>query len=168
MNNFTLNIYKAFGIKKLLEPPHYVELSGGYEDWIGETEGNDPRRGFKTPRHAMKYAIEHVRQKDTNYAYIYHPTKGMFGEGGMTRLSTHSQTNNLTLTHVRHGIDINELYDDSNLRSSERDIHSLDRMKYLQQHAVKSLQGEQLDIDTSGLYDLPDELHTSSERSLEP
>jgi len=165
MNNLTLNIYKAFGIWKA---SNLYSIGYNYTDF--DTH-------FKTPRRAMAAAIRRVRQESHDephialtqekqaaqrfepLAFIQHPN------GGINRLSIHPETGALTLNHVTHGayqMDKGKDYTPKTHQEklTSRDVGALDRMKHLHRNSILSLGDTPMHIDTWGLYDLPEELHT--------
>ena len=151
MDNFTLNLYKTFGIRKANKP------------YSVSTDYNQTFEGFRNPYRAMAHAIKHVDTGSTTPAFIRHPN------GGMNRLVIHPKTGNLTLGHVRHGEAENELMRTDDPWKvgdlAQRDTLALERMQEFQ-NAAKATQlfpalgNRQMDISTWGLHDLPEELHT--------
>ena len=115
MGNFTLNLYKAFGIKKARRPSYSVQL----HDFVYDKDENPIEEGYGTrdfspssggrthkvsnARKAMHHAINHVRNTNSP-ANIYTST------GGDAILYAHPKTGLLTLRHVQHSDDEKDVF----------------------------------------------------------
>jgi len=161
VDNFTLNLYKAFGIRKATDEGLYITRTG-------ERGGT---KKHKSPRAAMTHAIKQMMKGTLSGVFITHPVE--YGDSGaMSKLYRHPETGNLTLGHGTHenylGADATMGYpDDRNVNLPKRDIQAFDKLKLLHKNSLLSLKSHgdvPMDIDTSGLTNLPKELHTTTER----
>jgi len=180
MNNLTLNIYKAFGIRKAPRPSYSVQLHNFVldEDTKGlptrefhPREGYDDTQRYQSLRKAMHHAINHVRNTNSP-ANIFTPT------GGNSLLYAHPKTGLLTLRHVSHSDDENDLVHHSYNRFTSfkgklpphisqslanRDTAAFNRLNHLHKNSLLTLGDTPMHIDTMDLSYLPAELHTTDE-----
>ena len=159
MGNFTLNLYKAFGLRKAkreYEVDTHMTTAEGYST----NPSKDTK--FGSSRTAMSHAIKHMMQSNgKGAALIRHP------DDSMSSLRFHPDTGNLTLGHATH----NPAWEDqeftpenSNDLLAQRDIEALDNMKHLHKNSLLSLKSHgniSMDINTDRLTNLPEELHTT-------
>jgi len=193
MNNLTLNIYKAFGIYKQERSSYIVDFeyenySIPKQERIGTPTGEEIKSSgqFKSARKAMTHAIKHINSTNgIGTAMITLP------EGGSTLLFAHPKTNNLTLRHVIHSPEENKAlsqtyrenkgWEYQNIQGiryggewypntptmkealTRRDTSALNRIKHLHKNSLLSLGNLPMDIDTSALYNLPEELHMNTD-----
>jgi len=183
---FILNLYKAFGIRKSRLPSYGITLHSGGDSRSGKglvTGGDERYTRFRTRRKAMTHAIDHVKQHPDHSATIKHnsPNQRYDWEGGENRLhhipgGPAGEPMELALTHMLHGQKENanlaatakkigdDWYDHPDMETArgERDVAALNRMKSLHESSLSSLGDTPMHIDTSALYDLPQELHTEA------
>ena len=187
MGNFTLNLYKAFGIKKARRPSYSVQL----HDFVYDKDENPIEEGYGTrdfspssggrthkvsnARKAMHHAINHVRNTNSP-ANIYTST------GGDAILYAHPKTGLLTLRHVQHSDDENDIFHSTNNKNfrnpkiseanldrlknqalAARDTAAFDRLNHLHKNSLLTLGDTPMHIDTMDLSYLPAELHTTDE-----
>jgi len=105
VGNFTLNLYKAFGIYKQDIKPHRVYFHG--------IESRDPEEK-KSARAAIVSAVNHIRQAKLIQGpvgnYSKHSAMIEYPDGGMSMLSLNPKTGNLTLKHEQHGDNDNAVF----------------------------------------------------------
>ena len=190
MGNLTLNIYKAFGIRKAkktdsndpLELLRLVEegMKGNVVPasvlrpakatdaglYITRTGKRGGTKKHKSPRTAMAHAIKQMMESDSDGVFITHPiTYG--ASAAMTKLYRHPKTGNLTLGHGSHenySYEVGHLWNEN---TPQRDIQAFDKIKHLHKNSLLSLKSHgdiPMDIDTGGLTNLPEELHTTTKR----
>jgi len=174
MNNLTLNIYKAFGIRKARKHPYSVDLhdfvynknenpieeGGDIRNWSPTPSSTTSRRRVSNARIAMYHAINHIR-KTNSPVNIHSPN------GGESLLYAHPKTGLLTLRHVTHGDNENSMFDGfkgtSAQAAAKRDSMALNRLQHLHKNSLLTLGDTPMQIDTTDLWDLPSELHTTEE-----
>ena len=178
MNNLILNLYKAFGIRKAKRPNYSVRL----HDFVYDKDENPIEEGYDTrmfaptsggrthkvsnARTAMRHAINHVRNTNSP-ANIYTAT------GGDAILYAHPKTGLLTLRHVQHSNEENEIFHSIGRKPrltevntealAARDTAAFNRLKHLHKNSFFTLGDTPMHIDTMDLSYLPAELHTTDE-----
>jgi len=106
MNNLTLNIYKAFGIRKAHNPYRLTHIVGS--DYTYQK----PHLETTSKRKALANAIKHIREgaEDSRHATMIEYPRTRAGFGGHGILHLHPKTGNVTLRHQQHGQTDNDLF----------------------------------------------------------